>query len=200
MTMLQCVRCNQTVGTVMNLDGESHCPLCAAVKLRAERDAALAAQKQAEAALKDRPLSYDELKVACAHFDIDLECGQCASIFFTGSGTSEHNNGCEGDSQYDKPIPEDEAIKAAHPMRTGKHAVYVRALEMVSAKHSKGALVEMVNWLLVERDAALRFEVTEEQRKALEECVRSAIYRGTYREAVDTLLAALRGPKPTGGA
>jgi hypothetical protein len=48
----------------------------------------------------------------------------------------------------DRPIPEDAAIKAAHPLRTGRHDIYAEAMRMVGAKHSKGALVELVNWLL----------------------------------------------------
>lgn len=34
----------------------------------------------------------------------------------------------------DKPLPEDEAIKAAHPMRTNRHDLYQEAQRMVSAK------------------------------------------------------------------
>lgn len=48
----------------------------------------------------------------------------------------------------DKPIPEDEAIRAAHPVRSGDHRTYNEALRMVGAKRSKGALVELVNWAL----------------------------------------------------
>jgi energy-converting hydrogenase A subunit M len=62
----------------------------------------------------------------------------------------------------DHPLPEDDAIAAAHPMRTGKHDTYQEANRLVSAKHSKGALVELVNWLLVERDA-LKKELAIEQ-------------------------------------
>ena len=49
----------------------------------------------------------------------------------------------------DKAIPEDAAIKAAHPLRSGRHDIYQEAMRMVGAKHSKGGLVELVNWLLV---------------------------------------------------
>lgn len=48
----------------------------------------------------------------------------------------------------DDPIPEDEAIRAAHPVRSGDHRTYNDALRMVGAKRSKGALVELVNWAL----------------------------------------------------
>lgn len=50
----------------------------------------------------------------------------------------------------DHPLPEDDAIAAAHPMRTGRHDIGDEAMRLVSAKHSKGALVDLVNWLLAE--------------------------------------------------
>lgn len=52
------------------------------------------------------------------------------------------------DAWTDKPIPEDDAIRAAHPTRTGRHDLYAEAMRLVGAKHSKGALVDLVNWLL----------------------------------------------------
>ncbi len=48
----------------------------------------------------------------------------------------------------DKPLPEDEEIAAAHPLNTGEHALYAEAMRLIGAKHSKGALVDLVNWLL----------------------------------------------------
>lgn len=52
----------------------------------------------------------------------------------------------------DKPLPEDERIKAAHPTRTGRHDLYAEAMRLVGARHSKGGLVELVNWLLARID------------------------------------------------
>lgn len=57
-------------------------------------------------------------------------------------------------TDIDQPLPEDDAIKAAHPTRSGRHDLYEEAMRLVGAKHSKAALVELVNWLLVERDEA----------------------------------------------
>jgi len=48
----------------------------------------------------------------------------------------------------DQPLPEDEQIRAAHPMETDDHETYEEALRMVGAKRSKYALVDLVNWLL----------------------------------------------------
>lgn len=52
----------------------------------------------------------------------------------------------------DEPIPEDAAIDAAHPLATGRHDIYAEAMRIVGAKHSKGALVDVVNWLLLTID------------------------------------------------
>ncbi len=52
----------------------------------------------------------------------------------------------------DRPLPEDDAIEASHPMESEDpevHMVYVEALRMVGAKHSKYALVDLVHWLLM---------------------------------------------------
>ena len=51
----------------------------------------------------------------------------------------------------DAPLPEDPAIAAAHPMRTGRHDLYETAMRLVGAKLSKEALVGLVNWVLAER-------------------------------------------------
>ena len=48
----------------------------------------------------------------------------------------------------DKPLPEDGAICDAHPLVTGDYALYMEAMRIVGAKRSKGALVDVVNWLL----------------------------------------------------
>ena len=40
------------------------------------------------------------------------------------------------------------AIKAAHPTRTGRHKQYAEAMRLVSERHEKAELVELVNWLL----------------------------------------------------
>lgn len=44
-------------------------------------------------------------------------------------------------------------IDAAFPTRSGSHDEYAMAMQMVGNRHSKGALVALVNWLLVERNA-----------------------------------------------
>lgn len=44
-------------------------------------------------------------------------------------------------------------IDAAHPMRTGKHEHWATAMTMVGNRRDKGALVELVNWLLAKDSA-----------------------------------------------
>jgi hypothetical protein len=49
-----------------------------------------------------------------------------------------------------------ERIKAAHPTRSGSHDEYGIAMRMVGHRHSKGELVALVNWLLVQGGPAHR--------------------------------------------
>lgn len=48
----------------------------------------------------------------------------------------------------DRPDEHTTAIDAAHPLVTKNHGRYARALAMVENRHSKSALVDLVNWLL----------------------------------------------------
>ena len=41
-------------------------------------------------------------------------------------------------------------VNDAHPARSGSHDEYGTAMQMISHRHSKQALVDLVNWLLVE--------------------------------------------------
>lgn len=61
----------------------------------------------------------------------------------------------------DKEDEHTEAIAAAHPLRTGDHARYARAVEMVSARHSKYTLVDLVNWLLMRAEVAEKNDVRD---------------------------------------
>lgn len=55
------------------------------------------------------------------------------------------------DAWQDKSDQWQDSIDAAHPTKTGKHDTYAKALDMVGNRHSKGALVDLVNWLLAYR-------------------------------------------------
>lgn len=59
-----------------------------------------------------------------------------------------------GDESSDKPIPEDAEIQVNHPHLSGSHETYAEAMRMVGAKRSKGALVDLVNWLLMRLEAS----------------------------------------------
>jgi hypothetical protein len=54
----------------------------------------------------------------------------------------------------DKPDDLTDQIKAAHPHHTRDFATYTRALEAVSNRHSKGELVNLVNFLMSRNAAA----------------------------------------------
>lgn len=73
-----------------------------------------------------------------------------------------------GGMMRDQPLPEDAAIRDAHPLRTGRHDLYAEAMRMVGAKHSKGALVELVNWLLWRLEDPFTIR-GEDARRILEE-------------------------------
>lgn len=53
------------------------------------------------------------------------------------------------DDWRDKKDEWTDAIDSAHPTRSGSHAEYATAMKMVGNRHSKGELVDLVNWLLV---------------------------------------------------
>lgn len=51
----------------------------------------------------------------------------------------------------DKPDQFSDRVKAAHPVMcddADRHARYALAMEMIHSRHSKYALVDLVNWLL----------------------------------------------------
>jgi len=43
------------------------------------------------------PLTYSELKRACANVGVDLECGRCAGIFFSGFALDSEKHTCDLD-------------------------------------------------------------------------------------------------------
>lgn len=60
----------------------------------------------------------------------------------------------DGGAWLDAPLPEDAEISAAHPMKTGRYDTWTEAMRLVGARHSKDALVSLVNWLLSARRSA----------------------------------------------
>ena len=49
----------------------------------------------------------------------------------------------------DAPLPEDDEIAAAHPVLSGRDDLYIEAMRLVGARHSKSGLVDLVTWLLL---------------------------------------------------
>jgi hypothetical protein len=98
----------------------------------------------------------------------------------------------------DRPLPEDEAVDAAFPTRTGRHDICDEARRLVGAKRSKWALIGLVNWLLVKLTAATASEqamagrlaraceaLERAQTDALEEAIRLVRARLPERLRVD---------------
>jgi cell division protein FtsB len=91
-------------------------------------------------------------------------------------------------TDQDEPLPEDDAIAAAFPLfRSKRHDLYAEAIRLVGAKRSKGALVDLVNWLLHERDA-LRADA-ERLREDRDNLISA---NETYRAEVERLRASAR--------
>lgn len=59
------------------------------------------------------------------------------------------------DAWDDKPDEFTAAIEKAHPVVTREHQRYALAMRMVGNRHSKGALIDLVNWLLKLNDDVL---------------------------------------------
>ncbi len=56
----------------------------------------------------------------------------------------------DADDQWTKQV------RAAHPSTSNSHMEYATALRMVSNRHSKSALVALVNWLLLRQDEVFK--------------------------------------------
>ena len=56
-------------------------------------------------------------------------------------------------------------IRETHPLRTGEHDNYALAMKMIGNRHSKGQLVELVNWLLsrTPKNPAIDMDAVEEK-------------------------------------
>lgn len=71
-----------------------------------------------------------------------------------------------------------DAIKAAHPARTDSHhEEYATAMQMVGNRHSKGELVALVTWLLIEKK--------HERERTIEEVARPFEVEHTCQECGD---------------
>lgn len=52
-------------------------------------------------------------------------------------------------------VAERDAIDAAHPLQSGRHDLYNRAMRLVGERHAKGDLVDLVVWLLLRAEPCL---------------------------------------------
>lgn len=97
----------------------------------------------------------------------------------------------------DRPLPEDEAIKAAHPLRTNRHDLYQEAQRLVGAKHSKFALVELVNWLLHQVENAKQLPNVDPADEAV---VDRLVARKTIKVVSRTMAPPIQFDDPVGVA
>lgn len=98
---------------------------------------------------RDRKLQVDELKSNNARIVQEL-LEKEATIAKLREELNQYKDWSVFGDEEDSPIPEDEQIRAAHPMQTKQHKLYEEAMRLVGAKKSKFALVSLVNWLLAE--------------------------------------------------
>jgi 8-oxo-dGTP pyrophosphatase MutT (NUDIX family) len=79
-----------------------------------------------------------------------------------------------------------DSIDAAFPTRSGSHEEWATAMEMVGNRHTKDDLVELVNWLLVEKRlvAGLERDVAKLNSEAMRAGIRA---RGAERERDEAL-------------
>ncbi len=85
----------------------------------------------------------------------------------------------------DKPDVLTAAVEAAHPHYTKDYKTYTEALDLVSNRHGKGALVGLVNYLMAHNKAIISAIATPAARKAeLDRMIADAEERG-LRKALD---------------
>lgn len=93
----------------------------------------------------------------------------------------------EPDDWDDKPDEWTMAIEAAFPTRSNSHDEYATAMKMISTRHSKRALVALVNWLLVSLDKSGEREraavVAYAERGGVPRSFIDAVLRGAHLSA-----------------
>ncbi len=80
-----------------------------------------------------------------------------------GGAVSKYGRRREAIRQTERPAEsEAAAIAAAHPLETGRHDLYTKAMRLVGERHAKGDLVELVNWLLYRLESCPSSSVAKE--------------------------------------
>lgn len=136
--------------------------------------------------------TYQGRRVYSPHFDIKARLALCDAECFDGNQKANLEALQDNTAVWeDQPLPgDDEAIKAAHPTRSGKHALYQEARRLVGARRSKGGLVDLVNWLLVDRDR-IHQEAVAGWRTSLQMAIASS-FRATEKAANEALTRLAR--------
>jgi hypothetical protein len=97
----------------------------------------------------------------------------------------------------DEPLREDAYIAKAHPLKSGDHTGYMEAMRLVGAKRSKGALVNLVHWLLL-RATTAENSVAELREAALEAVICAEANCLTKDAPATARLRAVLQAKPDG--
>lgn len=77
------------------------------------------------------------------------DMGQGGAMVVAGDIVIDAPPPTEPEEWEDTPDEWSDAIRDAYPTRSGSHMQYGEAMKMVGNRQSKGALVALVNWLLV---------------------------------------------------
>jgi hypothetical protein len=87
-----------------------------------------------------------------------------------------------------------EQIEISFPSRSGSHDEYGMAMKMVGNRHSKGALVALVNWLLVrlapKSDTSDQAEIDERRRRMADEIINGTNPEYIYQVAKNWVITA----------
>lgn len=93
-----------------------------------------AAQPPASTTLFAGALSADDLVKACANVGVDLTCGACASVFYTGAALgTPHDDGCK--SARSPAMPAEDLTKAADEL-DGALAAFISRMAFAYRKES----------------------------------------------------------------
>lgn len=94
----------------------------------------------------ERDLGEKDLIIASGKQLVDEQAAEIATLNKLLAAFAKRD--AEDEDWDDKELPEDDLISKAHPMQTKRFDLYNEAMRLVGAKQSKGALVDLVNWLL----------------------------------------------------
>jgi hypothetical protein len=113
--------------------------------------------------VQKRPLTHEDLVIACTNIGVDITCGRCAGVFFTGSASEPHDPTCTTSRAADELIAE--AHETLADVVIGLRAELAEANVALAGRRADSLLI-LERATAAERDRdKLRAEL-EEQRAA----------------------------------